>query len=212
MRKSFFALFAAAALAACDDSASVDLGLDAQASVSFAAQGQSGLFSNRAPNDPFSISGHTIAVSRVELRASEIEFEGDNDLKMELKGGTTVVAVPMNGSLVTPITANVAAGSYHEFEMEVQTVRIVGTYDGAPFDVTVKVDDEIELDLFPPLQVEAGSTANVTVALSVVSWFRNSDGSAIDPRGALATFQSRLASNIKASFEAFEDDDRDGED
>ena len=205
-------LSAGLAFSACEESAT-DAGLNAQASLSFAATGGSTLLGDPTPpQNPITVAGHVISVTSVELRLSELEIEGEDDAEMEMKGGTVLVALPVNGSVVTPINATVAAGTYTELEMKVQTVRIQGTYDGQPFDVTVTVDEDLETEIRPPLVVTETSAANLTVAVQIGNWFRNNDGTALDLRNLSAAGRSRLASNIEASFDAFEDDDRDGDD
>ncbi|MGQ0816364.1 MAG: hypothetical protein ACT4O1_18195 [Gemmatimonadota bacterium] len=206
-------LATALAFAACEDSTSLDADLNARASLSFAATGGQSIFGDPSPpQNPVTVAGHVIVVSSIELRLSELEIEGEDDAKMEMRGGITVVALPVNGSLVTPVTATVAAGIYDEVELEVETVRLRGTFDGEPFDVTVTVDEELEIEIDPPLVVEETGTANLTVTVSIANWFSNSDGSAIDLRNMTNALRTRLAGNIEASFDAFEDDDRDGDD
>ena len=210
-RLTAVAIFAAAtATAGCDEQAGPDGG--ASASLSFAATGGTTLLGNQAPpENPTTIGGHVIAISSAELRLSELEIEGGSG-EMEMKGEQVLVALPMNGSVVTPINATVPPGTYTELEMKVQSVRIQGTFDGQPFDVTVAINEDLETDIRPPLVVTETSPANLTVAVQTSNWFRNSDGSAIDLRNLTTAMRSRLASNIKVSFDAFEDDDRDGHD
>jgi hypothetical protein len=204
-------LGAALGMSACEEGIGLDANLNAQASLSFAATGGSTLFGDPTPpQNPITVSGHVISISRVELRLSELEIEGSDDSKMEMRGGQIVVALPMNGSVVTPVNATVAAGTYDEVELDVQTVRIQGTFDGQPFDITVAVDEELETAIRPVLVVSETSQANLTVAIQVASWFRNSDGSAIDLLNLSTTGRSRLASNIESSFDAFADHDRSG--
>ena len=201
----------AGGVAACDGM--LGAGVDGNASLSFAAdRSASSAPSSSASNDTIRSGAHTIVVSRAELRVEEIELKGEHGLESEMKSGTTVVALPMNGSVVTPVTANVAAGSYNEFEMKVRTVRVQGTFDGSPFDETVTVNDDLELDLNPPIVAAEDGSANVTVTISIANWFRSSDGGLIDLRALTDILRLRLAANIKASFEAFEDHDRDGHD
>ena len=197
-------------LGGCDGLLSA--GVDGNASVSFAARGpQSLLGGSGAPDNTMEIGSHTVVLSSVELRVSKIELEGEDELEAEMKGGTTIIALPVNGSVVTPITASVFAGTYDEFEMEVQTVRLRGTFDGAPFDATVSANSELEMDLVPPIVATENGTVNVTVSISFANWFRNFDGTAIDPRNLTEVLRARLVSNIRASFNAFEDHDRDGD-
>jgi len=201
----------AGGLAGCDGMLSA--GVDGNASLSFAAdRSPSNAPTSSAGNDTIRSGAHTIVVSRAELRVEEIELKGEQGLKSELKGGSTLVALPMNGSVVTPVTANVAAGSYDEFEMKVRTVRVLGTFDGSAFDETVTVNDDLELDLNPPVVAAQDGTANVTVKISVANWFQSSDGGLIDLRALTDILRLRIAANIRASFEAFEDHDRDGQD
>lgn len=203
------AALTALGIAACDDQLGVNGG--AQASLSFAASGGSTLLGDPTPpQNPVTMGGHVIAVSRVELRLSELELEGEDSAEVETKGSQVLVALPVNGSVVTPITTPVVPGTYTELEMKVNTVRIQGTYDNQPFDVTVTVDEDLETDIRPPLVVTETSPANLTVAVDISQWFRASDGGAIDLLNLGASGSSRLASNIKVSFDAFEDDDRSG--
>jgi hypothetical protein len=204
-------LGAAFGAAACDDQTGLDANLNAQASLSFAATGGSTLQGDTTPpQNPVTIDGHVIQVTNIELRLSELEIEGRDDAKMEMRGGIIVVALPVDGSLVTPISATVAAGTYDELELEVRTVRVQGTFDGQPFDVTVNVDEELETAIDPPLVVTETGQANLTVAIRVNRWFRNGDGTSIDLLNLTTLGRSRLANNIEASFDAFDDDDRSG--
>jgi hypothetical protein len=198
-----------AALSAGCTEGLVDASLNAEAAVSFAVAGSSGLLGSNPPENPIQIGSHTIMVNSVDLRVTELELEGDDSAKTELRGSTILVALPVNGSVVTPINARLSSGIFSEFEMDVRTVRIRGTFDDSPFDVTVDVNDELEMSLFPPLVVEADGAANLTVTVLMENWFRNSDGSAIDLLHMSSSVESRLAGNIKGSFDAFEDDDRD---
>ncbi len=211
LNKLGMALLAATAfgMAACDEQLGLSAG--ASTSLSFAATGGSTLLGDPTPpQNPSTVGGHVIAVSSVELLLSKLEIEGFNNAETEIKGGTILVALPVNGSIVTPVTATVAPGTYNNLELKVQTVRVRGTFDGQAFDVTVGVDEDLEMSINPPLVVTETSQANLTVAVQMANWFRNFDGSAIDLRNLSTTGRSRLASNIEASFDAFDDHDRSG--
>ena len=149
-------------------------------------------------------------MNSIDLSLRELEIEGFNNAETEIKGGTMLVALPVNGSLVTPISATVAPGIYHKLELKVQTVRIRGTFDGQAFDVTVGVDEDLEMSINPPLEVTELSQANLTVAVQITNWFRAGDGGALDVRNLSTTARSRLISNIEASFDAFDDHHRSG--
>lgn len=201
-------LAAGLAMAGCEEQLGVEAG--AQTSVSFAATGGNTLLGDPTPpQNPVTIDGHVIAVTSVELNLEELEVEGDS-IKIELRRGGLQVALPMNGTVVTTVTTPVLPGTYDEVEMDVRTVRIQGTFDSQPFDVTVRVDEELEIDIRPPLVVTETSPANVTVTLNVSNWFRADDGGAIDLLNLSTTGRARLAANIAASFDAFDDDDHGG--
>ena len=204
-------LIAAAALglAACQDGAGLDNG--GRTSLSFTAVGGASVTGALTPvENPMTVGGHVIAVSRVELTLSELEVEGEDSAEVETKGSQVLVALPVNGAVVTPITTTLIPGVYTELEMKVNTVRIQGTFDGQPFDVTVAVDEDLETEIRPPLVVTETSAANLTVAVEIGGWFTNENGSAIDLLNLTLDARSRLASNINTSFDAFEDDDRSG--
>lgn len=162
--------------------------------------------------DSINVGGHTIDVMSVELTARKIEITGDDDVKTELKGGPVVIALPVDGKLVTAVKIPLRAGTYDELEMKIESVRIKGTFDGQAFDATVRVVAEIEQSINPPLTVAENDTSNLTVALDVKTWFVTNQGTVIDPRDMSPSVQAQLMSNIKASLHAFDDDDRDGHD
>lgn len=204
-------LAASTGLAACQDQTGVNAGT--RTSLSFSANSGKDLLGDPVPaQTPLNIGGHTIVVSSVQLTLSEIEVEGDDSVKTEMKGSTVIVGVPSNGSLTTPVTATLAAGTYTKLEMKVASARIQGTFDGQAFDITVPVAEDLETVISPPLVVTEAGSANVTVSINLSGWFANEDGSAIDPRSLDSSSMSRLRDNIHNSLEAFDDNDHDGRD
>ena len=103
------------------------------------------------------------------------------------------------------------------------TVRVTGTFtsgtDGVaqPFDVYLGVNAKVEQDLEPPLVVDGATdpaSVNLTLMVDVASWFHSRSGGLIDPR-SISTSPSLLAQveqNVRASFRALRDDDRNRED
>lgn len=183
---------------------------------------------------PVSGGGHTVDLQLVQVEFSEVVLEraegafgGDSDGDSEAdsdsdgpgnerfrQSGVTV-DLPLSGGVVTPITTTLPAGTYEEIEMDVARLRLRGTYDGQSFDVTLPVDAELEMDFSPPFVVDSDDDRlNLTVTIDALGWFRNADGSVVDPR-ALATdadLRARFVSRVRASFRAFEDSDRDADD
>jgi hypothetical protein len=180
-------------------------------SLSFAsARASAGSVSASALADSIVVGGHVINLTNVDLRLSKIEIEGDS-LEIEMKGGLTVVGLPLNGGVTTPVTVPLLPGTYDKLEMEMQSVRLRGTFDGQLFDVNVNVVVETETYLNPPVVVTASGIENVTVTFSTANWFVSSTGTALDPRNLTAEGAQRLMANIKTSLHGFEDHDRDGE-
>jgi hypothetical protein len=103
------------------------------------------------------------------------------------------------------------------------TVRVTGTYTSGtgataqPFDVYLGVNAKVEQELDPPVVVDGTTdpqSLNLTLAVDVSSWFENAAGSLIDPR-SISTSPSLLAAvenNVRRSFRALRDDDRNGGD
>jgi hypothetical protein len=101
------------------------------------------------------------------------------------------------------------------------TVRVTGSFDSGsgaePFDIFLPVKLKIERDLDPPLVVDDSTdaaTINLTVEVDVESWFRDRDGGLIDPAAAALDerLMKQVEENVRQSFRAVRDDDRDGHD
>ncbi len=100
------------------------------------------------------------------------------------------------------------------------SVQVAGTFDAGDgmgpqaFRVYLDGEGEIEMDFEPPLVVLPNDPGgiNVTVNVHVAEWFLG-PGGLIDPAALSAddSLRSIVEDNIEASFEAFEDDDLDGE-
>jgi hypothetical protein len=96
------------------------------------------------------------------------------------------------------------------------SVRVKGTYDGRAFTYVGAAEAQLETAFSPALTIDAtgSATSNVTVNVDLSSWFRTSSGALVDPASANAggANSDLVADNIKRSFRAFRDDDRDGSD
>jgi hypothetical protein len=95
------------------------------------------------------------------------------------------------------------------------SVRATGTFNGTAFTYTTDVTAKQKIRLDPPIVVE-GTTTNVdvTIRVDIATWFRGEDGNLVDPATALAggANEVQVEDNIKGSFRAFRDDDRDCDD
>jgi hypothetical protein len=132
----------------------------------------------------------------------------------------TVISVPVAAGTyrsldakVAPVDAATAAALGVPPDMLGKSVRVEGTFNGAPFVFTSPLRAGLEFAFDPPLVVD-GTSKNATVNIDVTKWFLTSDGSLIDPATANAGGANAelVEINIRNSFEAFEDDDMKGDD
>jgi hypothetical protein len=227
----------AAFLAACSDSTSTSR---APAQIAFT----SGITSTaNAQVVPVTSGGHTLnitqatlTITRVELKPTKTDLcagddagddnlasfsstsddHGDdaNDACEELKAGPLSVDLPLDGGITTLPANAIPAGTFREIELRVSTARLVGTFDGTPFDVTVPVNTRGEIEFGTPLVVADGSPTSVTINVPVGGWLTNADGTLVDPSKIASneTLSAQVRSRIIASFHAFEDEDHDGHD
>jgi hypothetical protein len=93
------------------------------------------------------------------------------------------------------------------------SIRVDGTYKGAPFVYSTPTEVELELKFSPPVVIVQNGS-NITVSVDVSTWFRSATGAVIDPATATAGGRNAalVSNNIRSSFHAFEDEDRDGHD
>jgi len=139
-----------------------------------------------------------------------------------------LVDVPVDDALHPVIDIPLPAGTFRELEARLRparvtasdfnaanpnlvgkSVRVEGTFKGAPFVFTSSVNSKLEMEFDPALVIDE-TTKNATVSIDVRRWFLNSSNAVIDP--TIGTNQSQIETNIRRSFHAFEDDDERGED
>jgi hypothetical protein len=130
----------------------------------------------------------------------------------ELKAGPLSVDLPLDGGITTLAANAIPPGTFREIELRVSTARLVGTFDGKPFDVTLLVNSRGEIEFATPLVVADGVPTSVTINVPVGGWLTNADGSLVDPSNVASnqTLAAQIRSRIIASFRAFEDKDHDG--
>lgn len=138
--------------------------------------------------------------------------------------------------VVTPVTVSPPPGTYEEAQFKIhkvgeggtaeaafsaanpdlvgKSIRVEGTFNGQPFvfesDLSVKQEMEFE----PPLVVTGNTSTNITISVKLADWFKTSTGGLINPGTANkgGAREQLVKENIKHSFRAFEDKDRDGRD
>ena len=174
-----------------------------------------------------------IVLARIELHrgtAGSCASSEDDAACTELNLDPMLVDLPMTQTVQQAFTVPVPAGTYNELEAKIRaprdgedrtaaflaahpdfagkSVHVEGTFNGTPFVYDGAAEGELELAFQPPLTVAEGSTNNITLHVDLSSWFTNGAGNLLDPaNGANA---SLIADNIRRSFHAFEDEDRNG--
>ena len=177
-----------------------------------------------------------IELERVEVVDCDVapEPEGCEDFEI----GPMLLDLALDGSVDQSVTIAVDPGTYDELEFDIHkvsgddpadeafatanpdlvdvSIRVQGTYNGVAFTYVTDLNEEQEYDLVPPLVIEEdmASSTNVTVRLDLAQWFRDPSGNLIDPVSANkgGVNEDYVKDTIRDSIEAFEDDDRDGDD
>lgn len=178
-----------------------------------------------------------IVLKKIELKSPDYVCGlGDDgrrsrhDADCEVDLGPRIVDLPVQGGVSPFIDVAVPEGIYREIEFRLHkpdddtaadiafiaanpgfrriSVRVEGTWNGQPFAYESDPNAMLELEFASPLHVDA-SGVNITVDVDVASWFRDSAGTALRP--SPETSRS-IDDNIRRSFRAFEDRDRDGDD
>jgi hypothetical protein len=185
--------------------------------------------------DSLRIDSAQVVLREIELRDADsscvpgsMAADDDGDGCEALKLGPMLVSLPLGDGVGASVAASIPAGTYRAIEFELHrvrddsrdaafttahpelagaSVRVTGTYRGQRFVYTSSVNAEQELEFTPPVVVD-GMGASVTVRVDVASWFKDANGATIAPTADNA---GRIEERIRASFRAFEDDDRDGD-
>jgi hypothetical protein len=176
-----------------------------------------------------------IELERVETTDCDDLVETDDC--EEFEAGPVLLDVPLNNGTETLVAIDAPDGSYDEIEFEIhkvskydpedadfraqypdmvdKSIRVQGTFNGSPFTYETDLDVEQEFDLSPPLVIDnTTGTTNVTVRIDLDAWFRDGSGNLLDPNSGNkgGSNEDVIKENIKQSMEAFEDEDRDGDD
>ena len=184
-------------------------------------------------------TSNELVIKRVQVVLEAIELshtagatcQGGGELECEeLERPPILVDIPLVAGAKTQLSVPVPEGTYSKLEADLKvpenedgasaflaanpdfrdkSVRVEGTYNGTPFVYTAAISAGIEMAFNPPLVV-TGTSSNITVGVDVSKWFTNSSGAALDPSSSANA--DTIASNIRASFRAFKDDNEDGKD
>lgn len=185
-------------------------------------------------SDTLILASVEIVLRKVELKPAETADCGVSPELTEceeIELGPVLVTLPLAPGADSTFGVEAPASTYSRIDFEVHkvsggdpddaaflqahpefadlSIRVQGTFNRTAFTFETDVDVEQELDLVPALVVDAMTPTNVTVRVDVSTWFRSGTGALLDPSDV--GNQSVVQDNIKNSFKAFEDKDRDGD-
>ena len=177
-----------------------------------------------------------LVLRKIELKRARDgtcpESNSSSDDCEEMALGPILVDLPLTTGIATPINVAVPSGTYREIDLKLHkpgddardvafkaanpafadiSVRVEGTFNGRAFVFTSRVNEKLEIEFNPPLVVDAAG-GNVTVQIDPASWFRSATSAVIDPATANpgGANENTVRDNIRISFRALDDDDRDG--
>jgi hypothetical protein len=232
---SAIALVTLSAFAACSDSTAVGRG-GSQLGFTTSSSVSTGAASASLDAAPITKNGHTIVLKQVTIVVERAQLKqqstnacaGDEDDNQQSAGptsthtescasvkiGPTLVDLPLDAGMTTLPMDLIPPGTYQEIEFRVSLARLVGTFDGNAFDVTIPVNVRSEIQFATPVVVSAGTPTSITINVPLDAWLTNPDGSLVDPRQLLtnSTLAAAVKARIQASFHAFQDDDHNGKD
>ncbi len=241
-RTIFVCALAAGALAACDSTNTGREGVTVSFSTKAPPAPAVMADPNVAFAITVTEGANTLVITKAELVLRELELKLSTtsscatgtveDSCEEIQIGPSRIELPTTDVLVSPISVTVPAGTYREIEFDIRrpgtdpadvafvaanpqfnnvSIRVEGTFNGTAFTFTSQLDQEVQIDFNPAVTIGEG-TNNVTIAVDLRSWFRNTQGVLINPATANPgqTNESSVTARIKASLRAFEDDDKSG--
>lgn len=179
-----------------------------------------------------------VELKKVEAAdCDDVVGNGDCD---EFVTGPVLVALPLGAAATeTVVSVDAPAAMYDELRFEIHkpdnitdaafiaanptfadvSMRVNGTYSQAgtrtDFSFTSDLNERQDVPLSPPLTVSEGQSTNVTLRLDIGAWFLNAGGTAlVNPATANKgqPNENVVRDRIRASIDAFRDDNRDGVD
>lgn len=186
-------------------------------------------------SDTLILTSAQIVLREVELRRAEVASCVEEDACEKFAIGPVLVSLPLDENITTAFEIAIDTGNYVEVEFEIHkvsgddpadaafiqanpafddiSIRVEGSFNGDAFVFVTDLNVDQELALSPAVVVDGtGGTINITIFSAVAVWFRDATGALINPATANKGEENEnlVKDNIKDSFEAFEDDDRDG--
>ena len=217
MRKIVLGLFTALLAAGCGSS--TKLSLSTRASTATAAGALT--------------AGGGVDVTRVRIVVERIKLEAAGSRSVDSSGDASEDEIVNGPFLLDLKDAALAGGITQVFEVDAKpgtyknlkfklhklsggdpqfpgmadlSIAIEGTIGTRSFTFTSKVDGEQE-PIVGTFTISDGTANNVTLSIDPSGWFVK-DGTLLDP--TVEANRPEIENNIKASFKAFDDDDRNG--
>lgn len=187
--------------------------------------------------DSLVISRVELVMREIEFKAlgaqGSCDSLGDGSCQ-ELAVGPMVVELPFGDGVARSLSVPVQPGTYSEVDFKIHkpgddpgdaallaahpdlrgvSVRVTGSFNRQAFVYTTDVTAEQEQDLAVPVEVAPGASVDVTLAVDLGRWFLDTAATRLVDPATAATGQANesiVEGNIKQSFQAFRDDDRDG--
>ena len=223
MNKSIYTLFSlvfmtTAMFAGCDLVES-DKGQEPEVKIQMKTLNSSDVMNKRSA---MVLEEDQLVITEVKMFIEEMELDGTSGTK-DFEVENFIINLPLDGSPLILTRGELPPGLYDEFEMEIEkpdddvdvsdpefrdetgsySMVIKGSYEGEDFTFRSQEDFEINIDLFPPLEIEESETSVMVITVDVSGWFKGQDGETLDPKDFNNT--ERINDNIEHSFEAFED-------
>lgn len=142
-----------------------------------------------------------------------------------------LLAPPVDAAAKAILSVDLPEGRYQELKIQVHkptdaaadatflsanpafqnvSVKVTGTFNGAAFTFTSALTAEVEIELEKAVEVSAATPAAMTLQVDLASWFAGEAGALLSPIEPGQQVRSQIEQNIRRSFHAFEDHDRDG--
>ena len=187
-------------------------------------------------------SGSLVALSRHDEGTSggsdDDGNDGEHDGCESFNAGPYLLDLPLGGGVTRGFSVGVDTGSYDQLRIKIHkpeddgdakdvafvaahpefnkvSIRAVGTFNGQPFAFVTDLNAQQRMDLVPPIVVaDSVTNVDITIDVDLTSWFSDGAGGLVDPNtGNKGGVNDNLVNdNIRDSFHAFRDEDRDGHD
>ena len=170
--------------------------------------------------DTITVDRAQIEVERVRLTPATAQATGTSGESEEAEVGAGPFHLDLTGAELTgevshAFDISAPPGDYTRLKVRVRpdasnqkSIVIDGTFNGNAFTFSSSLDEDQERE--GAFSIEPAGTANITLSFDTSRWFSDGQGGALDPSNAAN--RSQIENNLKASLQAFEDDDHDGSD